>query len=174
MNEVVALLESDSGKFIQSATHRIINNRKWLIISPRRSLSALNILIDEETNDVEFENGKLKFKKVLKADGYVIPDSPLIASLDAGKIHFPLLLRKWKQGDYFYPLGMKNLASGKVGKKKLSRFFIDEKLSRTDKEKIWVLEMDKKIIWVVNKRIDNRFKITEQTTSILKLTFLSS
>ena len=57
-------------------------------------------------------------------------------------------------------------------KKKLSRFFIDQKLSKTDKEKIWVIEMNKKIIWIVGKRIDERFKITDKTKSVLKLTYL--
>jgi tRNA(Ile)-lysidine synthase len=90
------------------------------------------------------------------------PCSDFIATLNADNINFPLLLRRWEQGDYFYPLGMPH-------KKKLSKFFIDQKLSVNDKEKIWVIESNKKIIWIVGKRIDDRFKITDKTKKILSI-----
>ena len=76
--------------------------------------------------------------------------------LDYDKLEFPLFLRKWKKGDFFFPLGMK-------GKKKLSDFFIDNKISIPEKEQIWVLCSTDEIIWVVGMRISERFKISEKT-----------
>jgi tRNA(Ile)-lysidine synthase len=159
--EVIKLLNSDSGKYVQSHTHKIIKNRNWLIITSSLTTVAENILIEEEDKVVEFSNSKLEMKQI-SAAGYKLSGSESVAQLDSDEIKFPLLLRKWKQGDYFYPLGMKK-------KKKLSRFFIDQKLSLTEKENIWVLEMNKKIIWIVGKRIDDRFKITPKTKNILKI-----
>lgn len=158
--EAVALLDSETGKYIQSSTHRIIKNRKWLIISPASSIEAQNILIEEDDATIHFAAGELKIKKQA-AEGFKLTTDPNIAQLDAATIKFPLLLRKWKQGDYFYPLGM-------IKKKKLSRFFIDQKLSLTQKENTWVIEMDKKIIWVVGMRIDDRFKITSASKQLIK------
>jgi len=77
-------------------------------------------------------------------------------------LKFPLTVRKWQKGDYFYPLGMK-------GKKKLSKYFKDEKISILDKEKIWLLCSEDKVAWVVGKRLDNRFRITDKTKNILKI-----
>jgi tRNA(Ile)-lysidine synthase len=160
--EVISLFESESGKYIQSATHRIIKNRKWLIISPNQTQKASTIIIEGE-GDTLFDEGKLELKKIIHYP-LSITNYPDIAQLDLGKINFPLLLRKWKKGDYFYPLGMKK-------KKKISRFLIDIKLSLTQKEKVWVIEQDKKIIWVVGLRIDDRFKILEKTSEALQMHF---
>lgn len=159
--DVIKLLQSDSGKYIQSSSHRIIKNRNWLIISPNNTAVAENILIEEKDKLIEFALGPLKFEMVSTINCQLSTVNS-IATLDADEIKFPLLLRKWKQGDYFYPLGMRK-------KKKLSRFFIDQKLSLTEKENIWILEMNKKIIWIVGKRIDDRFKITPSTKNVLKI-----
>lgn len=158
--EVQKLLSSESGKYCSSGSHRILRNRNWLIIAPLQSVDANQYLVEKATETVSFQLGELVLSepgKPVKLDA-----GPNVAQLDATEIRFPLLLRKWKKGDYFYPLGMKK-------KKKLSRFFGDIKLSLNQKEKVWVIESQKKIIWVVGYRIDDRFKISKNTGNILRI-----
>jgi tRNA(Ile)-lysidine synthase len=158
IQEALDLLKAGTGKYIQSSTHRILKNRNWLIITPLPSIASSHILVEKEDALVDFEGGRLKFE--MTGHPASIPADTTIACLDATNLKFPLLLRRYKAGDYFYPLGMRK-------KKKLARFFIDQKLSAVQKEKIWVLESDKKIIWVIGMRIDDRFKITTQTRKTL-------
>ena len=162
-DEVLHLLKSESGKYVSSSTHKIIKDRKWIIITPENTIVSSNILIDKNDKKIAFENGQLDIKELERDRASILAENS-IAMLDAKDIVFPLLLRKWKQGDYFYPLGMQK-------KKKLSRFFIDQKLSLVEKGKIWIIESDKKILWVVGKRIDDRFKITNSTKTILQIIF---
>jgi tRNA(Ile)-lysidine synthase len=177
IGEFLDLMDSDSGKYIQSASHQIIKNRQWLIIAPRQSISSQTILIEKGMRKIIFENGTLKMddKSALTTESNVrdsvnrqpsrinyLTIDKNTAWLDSSSISYPLILRKWQQGDYFYPLGMRK-------KKKLARFFIDQKLSKRDKEKVWVLEMNKKIIWVVGMRIDDRFKLDAASRSMLKI-----
>jgi tRNA(Ile)-lysidine synthase len=162
-DEVIGLLKSETGKYVESASHRIIKNRNWLIIAPVVITEAQHILIENTDKRIVFAGGEIAIEKIA-TDKVNLNSSPSIAMLDAGEISFPLLLRKWKQGDYFYPLGMQK-------KKKVNRFLTDQKLSLTQKENTWVIEMNKKIIWVAGLRIDDRFKTTPQTRQVLKLEF---
>jgi tRNA(Ile)-lysidine synthase len=161
-DEVIRLMDSSNGKYISSPSCRIIKNRRWLIIAPLEDAAVSHIVVGINESPVIYPGGRLHVKKLPSAGLKNIPASPAIALLDADKIQFPLLLRKWKAGDYFYPLGMKK-------KKKLARFFIDQKLSKTAKEKIWVLETNNRIVWVVGQRIDNRFSISPSTSELLLL-----
>lgn len=160
VTEVIALLESGSGKYICSHTNRILHNRGWLIITALTDGSSMHVLIEESDTSIFFGKHQMLIKQMEKPGK--IDSNIKLALLDAGNIRFPLLVRKWKRGDYFYPLGMQK-------KKKLSKFFIDNKFSLVDKENAWVVEMDKKIIWVVGHRIDDRFKITSSTKQVLQL-----
>ncbi len=164
VDELIKLAASDSGKYITSpsGTYRIIRHRHWFIISPAASPGAENIIIEKGTRGLEFGTSKLVID-ILPNSQSPIPNSSSIGCFDLGEVQFPLLLRKWKTGDYFYPLGMKK-------KKKLSRFFIDLKLSKTQKENAWVIESDRRIIWVVGHRIDERFKVTNRTKNMLQIT----
>jgi tRNA(Ile)-lysidine synthase len=162
-NDIIHLLNGESGKYVDSASHRILRNRKWLIISALSGSTRNYFSIQEGDSRIILPGKELIIAKSTY-NGKLEKD-PMVAMLDAKHIQFPLLLRKWKQGDYFYPLGMKK-------KKKLSRFFIDQKLSITEKENTWVVEMNKKIIWIAGLRIDDRFKIVPDTKNVVCLKML--
>jgi tRNA(Ile)-lysidine synthase len=116
-----------------------------------------------EAGDVELFQPLDMTIETLPAKGFKISREPNIACLDFDKLEFPLLIRKWQEGDYFQPLGM-------TGFKKLSDFFIDEKIPVHHKENTWLLCSGEKIVWVIGMRIDNRFKIDEKTGHVLKIT----
>lgn len=165
--EALHLVESGTGRYVASATHRILRNRNWLIIAPLAAEETAHILIESSTKSVQFGGGQLTvcietLPAANNASGGA--SAAMVERLDASGIKFPLLLRRWRPGDYFYPLGMRK-------KKKLARFFIDRKLSATDKEKVWVLESDKKILYVIGLRIDDRFKITAGTKQVMTISY---
>lgn len=168
--EVEKLLDSESGRYIASATHRIIRNRKWLIITPLKENFSGHILIEEDQDQVDFAGGKLSLNyRDLEADSVEkmiekYSDATKYALLNADQLIFPLFLRRWKPGDYFYPLGMRK-------KKKISRFLTDQKKSLLEKENTWVLESNHRIVWVVGNRIDDRFRISSLTKRLGLLEF---
>jgi tRNA(Ile)-lysidine synthase len=162
VDEVLKLADAGSGKFIENDRYQLIKQGNWFIMAGK-SIPRETIAIDRDVDAVELA-GKRMLLQFIPGEKFQLRKSELIAQLDAKKIEFPLLVRKWKQGDYFYPLGM-------LKKKKLSRFFIDQKLPKNQKENVWVLESNKKIIWVAGMRIDERFKITSATKQVLLITF---
>ena len=97
---------------------------------------------------------------------FKIPQAPNIACLDADKVKFPLLVRNWQTGDYFYPLGM-----GK-SRKKISDFFTDRKFTARQKQECLLLLSGEEIAWLIGNRIDDHFKITPATQNILKAEIL--
>lgn len=161
VSEVKKLLKSDTGKYITSDSHRILRNRAWLHISKLQDQQISIIVIEPGQEKIPFDGKDMAIRQ-LPALGQILSTDQHIVQFDLKRIVFPLMLRKWKQGDYFYPLGMQK-------KKKVARFLIDQKLSLQQKEQTWVIESEKRIIWVVGLRIDNRFKIQPSTKDILQI-----
>jgi tRNA(Ile)-lysidine synthase len=154
--EIIHGLHGQSGKRFLSPSHQLVIDREYLILSPHEKFwDEIMILQDQDTAIL----GSLEME-IEKTNSVEISRDSLIAKLDADKLKFPLRWRKWKPGDFFYPLGMDH-------KRKLSDFLIDNKVSLTDKHTVTVLESAGEIAWVVGYRIDNRFKITPQTRSVL-------
>ena len=151
-------MEAETGKQVFSSTHRLIKNRDHLLLSEINSQKSDTISISENEKQVETPFGVLFFDE---ADA-VFNKNTNILFVDKNELKFPLVLRKNQEGDVFYPLGM-------TGKKKLSKYFKDEKLSLLDKENVWVLSSGNEIVWVVNRRADDRFKVTENTKQIIKI-----
>ena len=158
-NDVLNLLDAESGKQLFSATHRLIKNREHLLLGEINNETEENILISKEEKQVKSSLGILFFDE---ADA-IFGKRTEVIYVDADTLEYPLTLRKWEDGDFFHPLGMS-------GKKKISKYLKDEKLSLLDKEQVWVLCSNNAIVWVVNRRPDNRFKVTENTKNILKIT----
>jgi tRNA(Ile)-lysidine synthase len=164
LKDVVHLIEAETGKYVSSSAFRIIRNRDFLIITALQQQESTHILVEEGDSKVETPG----FTLLIKEASYKASDMGKIRQLskeevclDADTLQFPLVLRPWKTGDYFYPMGMNRK------KKKVSRFLIEQKVPLHEKEQVWVLESGKRIAWVIGMRPDDRFKISAQTVKSL-------
>ncbi|MCG1034777.1 tRNA lysidine(34) synthetase TilS [Polaribacter sargassicola] len=162
-NDVYQLLSAQSGKQIHSKTHVLLKDRNYLILRKKSiSTSKENIFIIDKNLTEITQPIHLKIETVKEKS----TKNKQTIYVDKQSLDFPLKLRKWKDGDFFYPSGM-------AGKKKLSKFFKDEKLSLIEKENTWLLcNNNNAIIWIVNYRQDNRFLAKELSNNILKFSFI--
>ena len=158
--EIEKLLVSTSGKALRSDTHRLIKDRATLILVALKAEGQQYFFLDEGQNRLEHPI-KLQLEETSTLGRF----SKNVLYVDKEKLNYPLKLRKWEIGDYFYPLGM-------VGRKKIAKFFKDEKLSAIAKEEQWLLCSGGEVVWVIGKRPDERFKVTADSKEILKITAL--
>ena len=161
LSDLIKSWNGNPGKVFTSATHQLILDRDTLLLSRKTSekIKAQSI------NDFgEFKWNDSFYKSLItKAEGYQLKKDNQILQVDFSLLIFPLTLRTWQKGDFFYPLGMK-------GKKKLSDFFIEQKIPLNKKEEIGVLENGSgDIIWICDYRCDERYKITLATEKIFIL-----
>jgi len=157
--EIMQGLHGQPGKQFLSPTHKLVIDREKLIITPHVDFWN-DTLVQEGQSRASI--GPWDMEITVTQDQARASDL-LEAKLDAAKITFPLTWRRWRAGDFFYPLGMEH-------RKKVSDFLINNKVSVPDKDTVTVLESAGEIVWVVGYRIDNRFKITEQTRSVITFT----
>ena len=144
-----------------SDNYELIRDRDDLLLVPLRRNSDETCSISETMQSLDYPVS-MSFSRFPVPDGYTVPRGSHIASLDAGKLRFPLTLRRWKNGDRFMPFGMK-------GSRKVSDYFSDRKYSLVDKENAWLLCCGDEIVWLVGERISEKFRITSDTAFIYQI-----
>jgi len=158
-NDIRDLLDSQSGKQIISKSHKLLKDREYLILAENSEVENKPLLINKSSKEITISIGKIKLSKSEK----ISKEGLDAIYLDSAKLDFPLRVRNLLSGDYFYPFGMN-------GKKKVSKYLKDQKISVFDKDKVLILETSKnKIIWVIGMRLDDRFSITDKTKEITKI-----
>ncbi|GAB6122224.1 tRNA lysidine(34) synthetase TilS [Dysgonomonas termitidis] len=163
VRQVFESVISQSGKIFYSETHELLKDRGYLILKKKDNLKIERYNIHEDESILS-RPIHLKIERIPVNGGFSIEKNPDITYADADKLTYPLTLRKWRQGDWFMPFGMK-------GKKKVSDYFSDNKFSLFDKEAAWLLCSGDDIVWIVGHRSDERFKITDKTTEVVKIIY---
>jgi tRNA(Ile)-lysidine synthase len=151
-----SLREFQPGKQFHSPTHIALLDRDRILVHPL-------VKTDEVVYEIDAGGTEIPIRlQVRQQKGPVVLNGERIACLDAGKIKFPLQLTRWKEGDSFQPLGMR-------GTKKLSDFFVAQKMSLFEKREQWILRSGAEIVWVVGRRVDERYKVNDDTEQTLIL-----
>lgn len=164
VEQILESLVKSSGKLFYSSQYQVLKDRKHLIVNPIESVCAKEKSI-ENIKDLEKQGFIVEEYTMEETPDYEL--NPAILYVDAQKLNFPLILRHWREGDRFHPFGMK-------GSKKLSDFFIDQKINLLEKRSVPVLCSGDKIVWLVGFRGDDRFKVDHQTKKYYKITYHGS
>lgn len=158
-NDVYDLVQSQTGKRIESENYILLKNRDYLLLSQRKSTDFETIVINSVTENTNFP---LNFSICNFSD--ISNQNKNIIFVTESKLQFPLTIRKWKSGDYFYPAGMQ-------GKKKVSKYFKDEKFTLFQKKEAFILECNNKVVWIIGHRADERFKPENTSQKIIQITY---
>ena len=160
IEQITDNLDAESGKNFYSDTHRLLKDRKYLIINKKEesSVDEYYITLSDAEIDQPF---RMRLRSITVTNDFKISKSSDCVHVDASKLIFPLQLRRWREGDIFYPFGMKQ-------QKKVSDFFINNKLSLIEKEQSWLIVSGDDIVWIVGQRMDNRFRVTDKTTEVVE------
>lgn len=157
-DDLISALDKHAGRVFETPGYQILLDREKLIISPNGGQQPAEVPIPLGVNEVRYGNYLLT---LLHDDSpLIVKDNPMAVSVDSELLIYPLVLRAWRQGDTFVPLGMK-------GTKKLSDFFISEKIPLNKKASVPVLvNGDGEIIWLGGYRPDDRYKVSAKTKKV--------
>lgn len=161
--EIFQSLGKESGKLFFSSSHRLVKDRDYLLLAPLECVGQEAYVLEE---GIAHWKGpvELAFEQLPVTGSFHIRRNKEVAYFDWERLTFPLVVRRWKQGDWFVPFGMQ-------GRKKLSDYFSDHKFSRLDKEQVWLLCSGEAIIWIIGERPDNRFQVSRTTRRCLMVEF---
>jgi tRNA(Ile)-lysidine synthase len=159
VQEIIRLLDAPIGKYVNLHSVTCYRDRKSLIFAPSNSKEPIWMAIPS-CGEYEFR-GRLIVEECVEMNSLVTDEKSIY--LDADRIEWPLLIRPWQEGDYFYPYGLNK-------KKKVARLLIDSKIALPHKSDVHVMLSGNYILWVVDIRADHRFRITEKTKKIIKIT----
>lgn len=160
--EALRLLDADTGRFIVSDTHRVLRDRAWLSITALGEPDLSVHLAGPGDSLVHTSIGTLSLQRQPVPAHAGQDRGPHFACIDTRELRYPLVIRRWRPGDYMYPLGMRK-------KKKVARILIDARIPRDRKDRVWVVESDRRILWLVGIRMDDRFRVKPSTEEVLSL-----
>jgi tRNA(Ile)-lysidine synthase len=158
-NDVYDLVQSQTGKRIESENYILLKDRDYLLLSQKRMMNFETIVINSVTESTNFP---LNFSFCNISN--ISNQNKNIIFVEESKLQFPLIIRKWNEGDFFYPAGMQ-------GKKKVSKYFKDEKFTLFQKQQAFILESNNKIVWIIGHRADERFKPENTNQNIIQITY---
>jgi len=161
LKQVELLMYSQPGKKLNFAEKEIIRDREFIILQDKKNQDAIWQIEENFTGTIICDNFNLTID-YLNSFPQLNLKNKSFAYLDFKKLKFPLIVRKWRAGDKFIPYGFTNF-------KLLSDFLTDLKVSSSLKKEIYVVENDGEIVWVINFRIDDRYKIAKNTDTVLQL-----
>lgn len=158
VQSIYKALDGLSGKQFHAPSYLLVKDRRYLLLQPKGKFASINYQIEASTTTC-IEPLCLSFEIKPFVSLSQLEKSSSVAVFDMDKLTFPLTIRLWRTGDWFIPFGM-------TGRKKLSDFFTDNKYSLVDKQACWVLCSGEDIVWIIGKRIDNRYRIDKKTKNI--------
>jgi tRNA(Ile)-lysidine synthase len=159
IKDITSSLNKHSGRIFEAPAYVMVLDRDKLILSKSNNAIVDAVLINANDNEVTY--GKYKINLLHDDSPLIVKDNPMALSVDAEALIYPLTVRSWQEGDYFIPMGM-------TGRKKLSDYFVSQKIPLNQKNGIPILvNGNGDVIWIGGYRPDERYKVSALTKKVI-------